>query len=1218
MKLRFNTLGLLGDADNRSQQGTGEKLKFGQTIKTTFFLVCALNLQATASAVAQRINLNSQNKSLESVLDNIQKQSGYAIIYNPQLLKSAKPVTVQLKDKNIDEALSQIFSDQKLGYSIKDKVVTLVPKNSTVLQQQTIEQVTGVLVDSIGKPLERASIRVVTTGEGRTNNVATSNDKGQFTLKNVPVNASLEITYVGYVSQTVKAKANLGIIKLKPVFATMEEVTIVNTGYQTLPKERSTGSFTFISNEEFNRSTSGNILNRLEGITNGMLFTRQGLQKEDLSGKPEIRVRGANTILGERNPLIVVDGFPYNGDIEQLNPNDVENITVLKDAAAASIWGALAGNGVIVITTKNGRYNQPTEVSINSNIVFGDKPDLFYSKNYLPAETVMELQKSLYDAGMYTPVDFQRMPLYAELLSKYKPRFGSPTISQEEFEAKEAWYKGNDIRRDWSDLLYQESIRQQNSLTIRGGSDAYRYAFSANYDTNKESYVGNKGRRVNLSMQNTFKVTPDLELTGTVWYTNSPQHRNAVLSSIINSYNSVGPDIYESLVDENGNPNALNLTSYRYGFQEDIQKKYPNYGFADWLQRPLDEINYNDYRSSATDLRLNGGLKYKFLKYFNADATFQYISSTLDVEKYYAPESYYVRDLYNRFTELPVAPSTTALHGIQLQGILDRPGTQKSSSQSGRGLLSYSQTFADKHSVNAIAGGEVRQYIRYNQPGITLYNYNDDLLTHNNLIDFTKSYRALVPGAVGGYIPTSATNTLSHKTTRDLSYFGNASYAYNNKYTVSGSMRWDGSNLLGVKANQRGTVLWSSGLAWDLSKEDFYSFKEYIPYLKLRTTYGSAGNIDRSQTHYPTIQDGVLDRNTNTIGANLQTAGNPSLRWEKVTTLNFGLDFALFNSSRVTGSIEYYTKKADHLLGSNLVDPTTGVPSNFKRNYGAMKISGWDIQIRSRNLEIGKFAWTSNLIFNNSSNKITRLKEYTLGLQNNYLNGGALYYEQGKSVDKIYALPWYGLNPEDGSVLWYDADGEITKAYTAQYNGLKKSDMILAGVTVPTISSSLMNTFTWKGVSVSALITGRFGSVFRRNSMLPTGALQAFMPTYHMDYFDRWQKPGDELITNVPANVPASTPIVQRNEYVYSSNFYKYSEELITKGDVIRLQDITLGYSLPHELMQNWPVKSLRVYGYAQNLGIIWRANKQGLDPDYPNTLYPLPKSWSFGIQASF
>jgi len=1146
-----------------------------------------------------KVTFGITNKPMAVALDSLSKASKVSIGFPVAEANKYRSVTLSRATRTLNETLSLLLNGTTLTYRfLQGKVIVFKTQAGpgTQVQSSNLINVQGTVLDDDNVFIPGASIVVAGTRVG-----TISNMNGKFVLNNVPADAIVDVRGTGFEEQSVPVSRKL-TVNLKKMTGSLVDV-VVNTGYQTLPKERATGSFTQIDNQLFNRSTSGNVLERLEGVTNGMLFTRKGLTGENVSGTPEIRINGVNTILGNKSPLIVVNDFPYYGDISQLNPNDVESVTVLKDAAAASIWGALAGNGVIVITTKSGHYNQATTVSINSNLAIGDKPDLFYSKNYLPASTVLDIQQQMFDKGSYIQYDFQRIPLYAELLYALK----NNTITQEEFDAKKAWYAGNDLRRDFSDMLYRQSIRSQNALTIRGGGGNYHYTFTADYDKNRANYLGNKNSRLNLGIQNSFQITPDLELTGEVFYANSPGQNNAVLSSIINSYNNAGPDIYESLVDENGKPNALNLTNGRFLYQQQIQTRYPTAGFVDWLERPLDEVHLNNSTNTATDLQLNGSLKYRFLKHFNVNLTYQYISSIVDRQTYHAPESYYARDLYNKFTQ----PATNT-HPVPLGGILDRPGNTKATNQDARGVLSYAQTFKQKHSINAIAGAEIHQYNIYNQPGVTLYNYNKDLLTATPYLNYATTYVTLPNGA--SYIPTSSANLLSNKTTRDLSYFGNASYIYNDRYIVSGSMRWDGSNLLGVKQNQRGTILYSTGLAWVLSKESFFHAGRQVPYLKLRATYGSAGNIDRTQTQYPTIRDAV-DGNTKMPDATLVTAGNPSLRWERVNTLNFGADFRLFNS-RIDGSIEYYRKYANDLLGTNMVDPTTGVPANFKLNYGAMQTWGWDIQINSRNLQLGKFVWTSSLIFNTSGNKITRLSESIPLQDNQYVVNPAAYYEKNQSVDRIYALPWYGLDPADGSVLLHDENGAITKKYQAYYSAMKKSTFIMAGSTVPGISSSLMNTFTWNGISISALLVGRFDYVFRRTSMLPGGEFSNILtPSYNMDYFKRWQQPGDEKTTNVPAGVPAKSVT---SDLLYSGTYYQYSEALIDKGDEIRLQDITLSYSLPQKLLKKLPVKQLRVYGYARNLGIVWRANKDGLDPDYPNTLYPQPKSWSFGIQADF
>lgn len=1191
---------------HRSSSAGNRIRPMGQTMRfmrmLSFFLFAA-TMAVSARPAAQTISLSGRDLSLKQVFYSIKKQTGYLVFANEDLLDAAKHVSLSVKNMDLTDFLSLVLKDQPLSYRLDGNTIFIAEKKPPLFSPPA-KPIRIHVTDSAGHPLSGASVLVKNSKLS-----GVTNGEGLFNV-NVREGDVLLVSYIGYeprsviITPSLLSSSNPLTITLRHAAARLGDVEVtVNTGYQAVPQERATGSFTQIDNKLFNRATGGNVLDRLEGVTNGLLFTRRNLTKENLDAQPQIRINGVSTILGNVQPLIIVDNFPYDGDLNSINPNDVESVTVLRDAAAASIWGARAGNGVIVINTKVGQYNQPVRISVNSNAIVEDKPDLFYSQNYLPSPTVMSIQKDLFLKGSYIQNNQIRIPLYAELL--YQQKNGQ--ISAGDFTAQETRFSEQDIRRDWTKYLYRTGITQQNSVGIRGGGNNYRYTFLMGYDKIREAYVGNDGHRLNLSLQNTFKVRSNLEVTGTVWYSKRNSHNNAIFSSVTNAYNGAAPDIYESLVDANGNPNALNLQNYRYSYQANLPGSSPSLHLSDWLLRPLNEEKLNNNTTDASDWRLNGGLKYSFLKHFNLDATYQYILSQSSSQTYHDSASYYVHDLVNRFTQ------SNGTRIIPLGGIMDYAAPMQTISQSGRALLSYSQQFHTEHSVNAIVGTEISQSVAANKPGVTLYNYNPKLLTATSYMDFSTYYPVLPIGS--SRVSTSAATVLTSTANRNLSYFGNASYIYKGRYILSGSLRWDGSNLLGVSANQRGTALWSSGLSWDLSKESFYHFDRQLPYLRLRATYGSAGNINRTQTHYPTINF-VTSTETALQTASLTTAGNPSLRWEQVNTLNFGTDFRSFHN-RITGSIEFYTKDATHLLGSNTVDPTTGVPPTFLLNYAALRTWGWDIQINSRNLTIGKFTWSTSLLFNTSQNKVTRLKVNPPTADNQYLT--TTIYEQGSSVDKLYALPWYGLNPNDGSVLLHDKTGAIVKDYQTYYNGMQKSTFINAGSTVPIITSSMMNTFEWKGISLSALLVGRFDFIFRRNSMLPgaeyTNTLTG-SSTYNMDYMKRWQKPGDEKFTNVPAKVPLSA--ISGGTWSYAAAYYQYSKALITPGDVIRLQDISLSYSLPHSLLTHWAIQGIRIYGYARSLGILWRANHQGLDPDYPGTIYPAPKSYSAGVQIDF
>lgn len=1046
------------------------------------------------------------------------------------------------------------------------------------------QRLTGTVTDANRSPLMGATVRYLS--DNRT--VATEAD-GAFSLPLPQQVDTLLVRFIGYIEQ----RYPVALYETGPLTIVLEtdrnalEEVVVNTGYYQVPKERATGSFTYVDNTLINRPVSTNILERLEGVVNGVQFVEP--QATDASG---IRVRGLSTIEADTRPLIVVDNFPYEGDINTINPNDVESITVLKDAAAASIWGARAGNGVIVINTKQGTYNQPARISVNSNVTLGGRPDLFYSPHYLPSATVMEIQRELFERGAYNESQNQNyIPRYVELLIKQR----DGVVNDVDFALQEAFMRETDLRREAMDYLYRHSVNHQYSLGVRGGGDSYRYALSAGYDHNRANVVGNENKRLNLSLQNTFKVRSNLEITGAIWYTRQHAANNGITHRDIGLFSTSRnrSEIYDALIDRDGQP-AITYSPYREGYREQQVAE----GLLDWMYRPLEDRRLLDNTYGDNELRLNAGVQYSILKNFNVDASYQYTNGDGWSRVHHAPESYHVRNLVNRFTQ--VDGTRPIPHG----GILELGAPTSHHTHSGRALLNFNRKFGIDHQLVALAGGEVRQRILETLPATRFYAYDEKLGSGLTDLDYRTSFpvrpqfTARIPGTT-----TAGVLAPNRITDRFLSYFGNMSYMLRERYVLSGSIRWDGSNLLGVKTNQRGTALWSMGGSWEVNQEPFYR-TDWLPYLRVRATYGSAGNIDKSQSHYPTISVST-NGTTGLRQSNLHHPGNPSLRWEQVNTLNVGVDWRLFGN-RIGGSVEYYNKHAKHLLGDNLMDPTLGVGENYKVNYANLRTQGWDVQIDSRNTE-GAFTWRTSLLMSYTFNKITNINISEPPFDFRYVTDNI--YEKGTSVDKIYALPWYGLNSETGHPLIF-IDGEITDDYVSYYQNIQKDNLVNVGVLVPPIFGSVRNVLEWKGISVGALLTFKAGYVFRRGSIAPGEEYFLINQVWHTDYFRRWKQPGDERITDVPA----WSPSFEANR----ANTYTYSKALITNGSHIRLQDINLSYSVPHKALANTPVQSLRIYAYARNLGILWRANKNGIDPDYINADYVAPKTFALGLQLEF
>lgn len=1048
-------------------------------------------------------------------------------------------------------------------------------------------QIGGYVYSDSGKPLSGATI---TTVNGK--HTAQSDVDGYFNFTKVVFPDSVSVSYVGYVTRVVgltAADMDLRIVLYK-TGQTIEVVDIVNTGFYQIPKERATGSFAVVDNELLNRSVGGNILQRLDGVASGVQFvTPNGAKASD------IRVRGLATIQSDATPLIVLDNFPYEGDITSINPNDIENITVLKDAAAASIWGARAGNGVIVITTKQGRYNQKGQLSLNSNVTVGEKPDLLYSRNRLPSEIVMQIEKEKYEQGGYYLPNAQQVPFpeYVEMLMALK----NGSLSQQEFDKREALMKQTEVREQAMKYLYQPSIYQQYALNARGGGDKHTYYVSGGYDRNRSDVIGNENNRINLNLQNAFKPFKALEFSSALWYSQQKAIGNGIeLSNLKGHATHIGLSPYIRLVDEMGNP--LSITKdYRQTYVDQAE----SIGLLDWQYRPLAERELTNRKNSTEELRANAGFKFSFLDFFNLNATYQYIKGNNSGTVEYDKDSYYVRNLVNKFTQ------ADGSRIIPYAGIYQQIGISNLRSHSGRVQLNYNQEFGADHQTNGLMGGEVREFVQRNLPGNTLYNYNAELMTGITNFNYLQNYTVRPSGR--SYIIAPSTSN-SRSVDRYLSYFANLSHSYRQRYIVSGSVRWDGSNLFGVKTNQKGTPLWSVGGSWDVSKENWFP-DIYMDYLRVRSTYGSAGNVNKNVSAYPTIYNWGAHYITQIPYSAITSVGNPSLRWEQVNTLNFGLDFRILNN-RISGTIDYFNKNAQDLIGQDLLPPSTGiftggmVTNANLVNYADLNTKGLDVELSSKNL-IGKFTWNSTFLISYVTNKITKYTTQDVTSIGYYASSPAPP-TKGVSRDIVYAMPWNGLNPETGNLLIM-VDGKTSEDYRNYYNSYRIEDLRKVGVSVPPIYGSLRNDFSWKGVSVSALVTFKSNYVFRRRSVDPSSVQDSYL-NYHLDYMDRWQKPGDEAFTNVPARMPSYD--------LYRAQSYAFSDVLISKGDLIRLQDFNVSYGFAGRALRKTGIAHIRLTGYARNLGILWRSNKHGIDPEYPDAEYVPPMQIAIGAQIGF
>jgi TonB-dependent starch-binding outer membrane protein SusC len=974
-------------------------------------------------------------------------------------------------------------------------------------------------------------------------------------------------------------------IQLEEDIATLGEITIVSTGYQQLPKERVNGSFVQIDNRLLSRRVGTHLLARLEDVTSGLIFNRNIAGEEN-----DISIRGMSTINSQAQPLIVIDNFPFEGDINTLNPNDVESITILKDAAAASIWGARAGNGVIVITTKRGSSCQAAKVSFNSNVTITQKPDLFYQSKMSSAQMI-ENERRLFDKGYYTTAETSySSPLTPAVELLIADRDG--LLSDADLENQLAWLSTYDIRNDYDKYLYRESVNQQYAINLQGGGASNRYYIAAGVDTNLDNLVGNDYSRITLNMNNAWTVLQDkLTINAGIYYSRNTTHTNNTGTSAI-TYNGTNPMYsYARLKDDKGNTIPI-TKDHRLSF---VQQAEDN-GLLSWAYSPIDEIDATDNKATLADYRINTSLNYSIIDGLNAEILYQYSEGNRQHRILHKADSYYTRNLINRFSSIGTDGAVT--RNIPSGGILDMTQTN-SSNHAFRGQVNFNKTFGE-HALSALAGYEVRELDT--RESITRnYGYNDDLATSQPVSYTTFFYRYDNPYS-GGTIPY--VDSQSSLTDRFISRYANASYTFKGRYSVSGSARRDQSNLFGVNTNQKSVPLWSAGIGWTISEEPFYS-AAWLPYLKLRTTYGANGNINKKVTAYTTAYSLGYDELTGFPYSVIQNPGNPNLKWEKVKIYNLGVDFESAHR-RLTGSIEFYTKAGEDLIGTRAFAPSSGVTS-FTGNFASTRSHGVDVTLNSLNIN-GGVQWNTTLLFSltrervrdyESETSVASLLQYGPGMD------GFVAPREGKPLYAIYSYAWAGLDPETGDPRSY-VDGTPSADYNQIANTTTADKLVYHGAARPTHYGSLRNTLTWKNISFSFNISYRLGYYFRKKSVLYNEVLSGYVS--HGDYGKRWMQPGDEKFTNVPS-LPES----------YDNNremIYTYSSALVEKGDHIRLQDISVSYTLDRQRMEQLPFTRIEIHSYINNIGILWKAASGNMDPDYP-TLKP-SRSIAFGVRIEF
>ncbi|WP_394972815.1 SusC/RagA family TonB-linked outer membrane protein [uncultured Croceitalea sp.] len=1174
-------------------------------MKLTYLLFAMALLQTFAKGSAQtKITINVENASIEEVFELIESSTDYRFLYNTKYLNLSRKVSISAQNRPLENVLSKIFKGTNVDYVLLKKQIVLKLKKeeekekrgptAVTLADQIIQRtISGYVTDNVGQFLESVTILVLGTQKGTVTDAS-----GYFEIEATTGDA-LIFSYLGFLDEEVIiSDTDSYEVTMRESSLQLDEVLLVSTGYQNISKERATGSFDKLEERTLEVKINQDILDKLEGEVAGLTTDAQG----------NIIIRGLSSIFAETQPLIVVDGFPIEGDISTINPNDVQSVSILKDAAAASIWGIRASSGVIVIVTKKGQRNNLLTIEATATTAFTMEPDIFAAQSVGTPSTQIAYQRDLYNlgdvystdqlfSGSLSPTSLVQVNPVAEILLLQE----RGDISSVEANTRIQDLGTRDVRKEYRNLVTRPETWQRYNISVTGGGELHDFRSSLSYNKNEFNVVGTNQNQVIINFANSFDISPKMKVRGSINFSQLKINRppssiddgpevlgTEDLSSPVNFLNNI--PITSRILDDDGNylpmVGGANLQSSEFALSQ-------GYAFP-WTYNLRQEIDNANNVNRETSLRLQGALDYKLLKDLTATLSYQYEWTDLESRMLYNENSFSARNRVNLFTQVDNAGVVTG-NPVPIGGILDlNNGTQKS--HTARAQLNYDSNFNDGiHQLTGIAGYEVRKTILSGSTD-RLYGYNDQQLVSVNPNFRTVFSLPLNEDGLGSTIP--ANSRVNFVENRFLSYYANLGYTFKRRYTLSASTRLDDTNLFGASEEFRNIPLFSLGLKWDIHKEKFLE-DSVISTLGLRTTYGTNGNVDRSTG--PFLQAGFFQEDFFFVNRSsfIRNAPNPLLRLEKTRTLNLGFDLGFFNN-RILLSAEYYDKNTEDLLSNTSLNPTLGI-RNVLLNAGRLSNQGVEAELKLDVIRSQNFNYTTTGIFSYNNNTLVRADIDAQDLIA-FTSGSAPV--QGEALQTIYSFNFAGLD-RNGAPQFINIDGDIVDTNT---NIEDVGALLKSGTLIPRYYGSWLNDFRYKGFFLRTLTSFKAGHVFRYFDGSFTSS--PFLANVPEDYNDRWQQLGDENRTDIPALVSiqggASSP-----GYTQLSN----ADKFVDSAAHIRLRQLSFGYDFRSEDLKKIKFQALRVGFQVDNLAV-WDFNKWGIDPENPNI--PIPATYTLNITASF
>lgn len=1080
--------------------------------------------------------------------------------------------------------------------------------------------VKGVVSDAgNGEPVPFASIHVKGTMTG-----AVTDIDGNYSIS-VPKDAVLIFSFLGYTDKEVAVKGQSLInVSLFPDQNLLDEVVV--TGMVATDKRLFTGSVSKVNAADSKIDGMADISRSLEGRA-------AGVSVQNVSGTfgtaPKIRVRGATSIYGSSKPLWVVDGVIMedvtevdsdalsSGDaatlissaIAGLNSDDIESFEILKDGSATSIYGARAMAGVIVVTTKKG---QAGTAKINYTGEFTTRLKPSYSQfNIMNSQEQMGIYREMEKDGL---ISFGRTyrasssgvygKMY-QLMTQYDETSGKFGLANT-LEARNEYLRAAEFRNtDWFDELFSNSISMNHSVSISGGSDKAQYYTSFSIMNDPGWTEQSSVQRYTASVNALYNISKSVSVN---LISNSSYRKQRAPGTLGQSVNAVTGEVSRDF-DINPYSYALN-TSRTLDPDEFYTRNFAAFNIHNELAN-----NFIDF--DVVDLKFQGELKYKPIRQVTLSALGAYKYSTTTQANqirensnmalsFRAMDDATIRDRNPWLYTDPDQPNSLPFSVLPNGGFY-RETKYKMNSWDFRATASYNDVYNDDHIFNIFGGMEINNTTRnrsyFNGVGMQYemgylgaydYNYFKQASEQNDVYYNLTNYYS-----------------------RDVAFFGTSTYSYKHRYTVNGTLRYEGSNMLGRVRTARWLPTWNISGAWNMHEESWFddTFNDILSHATFKTSYSLTGDkpaVTNSSVIVMSYNPWRPFASDKESGLEIYDFANPELTYEKKHEFNVGVDLGFLNN-RLSVTFDWYKRNNYDLIGPRTTNGTKGTITEYA-NVASMASSGEELSISSKNIKTKDFTWTTDFIFSHVTTKVTSLESMTRIID---MITGTGFTMEGYPYRSLFSMDFQGLN-DSGIPTFINEDGEI-KTSDINFQSRELGHLVYEGPTDPTITGSFGNVFSYKGWHLNVFMTYSFGNVVRLDPVF--AASYSDLSAMPKEFKNRWTLSGDEKYTDVPAIADLRQQQAD-TELDRAYNAYNLSTARTAKGDFIRLKEVSLAYDFPKKWISKAKMNSLSLKLQATNICLLYADRKlNGQDPEFYNAggvATPLPRQFTFTLRFGF